>query len=161
VYTRAYDRSRGLLFGLWSGAHNSDDDFDRAAADVLMLDREGADLPAGVVHIAETDDENPVPSQAQRKQLSRAAEAVSRSKVYYFCMVTRSPLVRGVITLLGWFAPRQGPHVNGCQADFETALAWAEKYRPGVSDRFRALRSEARAAASAGAAFGPDGQRVR
>ncbi len=157
MYTRAYDPSLGLLFGLWSGATNTDDDFDRAAADVAMLDREGEARPDGVVHIAESDPDNPVPSSSQRKRLADAAEGVTHSKVYYFCMVTRSAAVRGVITLLGWFAPRRGPQLNGCRATFEEALAWVEKYRPGLSDRLRELRLEARATAAYGgiAASGP------
>lgn len=156
MYTRAYDRSRGLLFGLFSGATNTDDDFERAAQDVEMLDRDGKDRPEGVVHIAESDEENPVATASQRQRMSMAAEAVTHSKVYYFCMITRSAKVRGIITLLSWFAPRRGPQLNGCRATFDEALTWIEKYRPGLSDRLRELRQEARTAAAAGSAASGD-----
>jgi hypothetical protein len=148
MYTRAYDRERGLLFGLWSGPANTDDDFERAAADVLLLDREGEGQPEGVLHIAETDPDNPVPTAAQRRRLSSAAEVLCHVRVYYFCMVTRSALVRGVITALGWFASSRGDRRNGCRATFEEAVTWAENHRPGVAARLRELRREARQAAS-------------
>lgn len=145
MYTRAYDRAQSLLFGLWSGPSNRDEDFERAAEDVLLLDREGAGHPVGPLHIAETEPENPIPAPMQRKRLESAAEATSSN--YYFCMVTRSRLVRGVITALSWFAPRQQAQYNGCRATFEEAVAWAEKHRPGVGPRLHELRREAREAA--------------
>ncbi len=144
MYIREYDREQSLLFGLWTGPSNTDEDYDRAASDVLLLDREGEGRPDGVVHIAEADPENPVPTPAQRKRLTSAAEAANRAKVYYFCMVTRSALVRGVITAIGWFAPPRGTHRNGCRATFDEAVAWVEKYRPGVADPLRELRRLAR-----------------
>jgi hypothetical protein len=157
MYVRAYDREQSLLFGLWTGPSNTDEDYDRAAEDVLLLDREGEGRPDGVVHIAEADPENPIPTAAQRKQLTSAAEAATRAKLYYFCMVTRSALVRGVITAISWFAPRRGTHHNGCRASFDEAVAWADMYRPGVADRLRELRRQARTAArSQGPAADPE-----
>ncbi len=159
MYTPAYDRAQGLLYGLWSGPANTDEDYVRAAADVVLLDREGEGRPDGVVHLAEAEPDNPVPTPLQRKRLSDAAQAAHRAKVYYFCMITRSPLVRGVIIALGWFAPRKGTQQNGCRGSFEEALTWVERYRPGVGDRLRELRREAREQAHARAPAGDDARR--
>jgi hypothetical protein len=147
MYTRSYDREQGLLFALWSGPSNTDEEFQRAADDVLLLDREGAGNPFGVFHIAETEPGNPTPNPSQRNTLAKAAAARTCPSGHFFCMVTSSTLVRGVITALGWFAPRREPDRNVCRASFDQALAWAEGHRPGVSARFHELRREAREAA--------------
>jgi hypothetical protein len=138
------------MVGVWSGSANTTEDYDHLVADMLAIDRAGAAASATVICVVEIDAENPRPTAVERRRISDTSRQACHAPRHYFALVTRSALVRGVMTAIGWLTQPPG-RTNVSHANLDQALAWAESKRPGAASRLTELYQEARRQARDGA----------
>jgi hypothetical protein len=120
MYTSEYDADRVILFSMHVGGALTDAEVDhivaclnRAAADAARQD-----LPVTNLVIV---DSGHSPTALQRK---RIGEAVSAVKHGYAAFVVRSPVLRAVITAIGWFRQGNRENVQSTHATYEEARKW-------------------------------------
>ena len=116
-----YDSSRLILFGAHVGGPLGDPDvaqivtsLRRAVADATR--REGAAVTSLVIVESECS-----PTALQRKRIGEAVALVRRGHAAF---VVRSPLLRAVITAIGWFGHGSRENVQSIHASYEGARDW-------------------------------------
>jgi hypothetical protein len=143
MFSLTFDRAFGIGIGLFSGATNTDDDFQRYCDTVRLLDdlAKTVSVPAFILVL---DRENPQPNAKWRKKMTEARERLRSKPVVAF--VCDSPILRGAIKAAEWISPRPFPFVVA--EDFENAVRWIEGYRPGTKGLLMRLHAELRSGAS-------------
>ena len=146
MYGSRIDPEQGLLIGLFSGADNDDDDYQRYVDSILEADRR---TRAGTAQIAilMVDRGNPPPSAKWRKRIADTT-AKLRTEGAVFVLCAESPLIRGVLTAINWIRPP--PYAVRIVASFDEVLAVVAERR--ASARAVAIRmlAELRAEAQGG-----------
>lgn len=145
MFTSAFDLAHGAAVWLFTGSHNSDEDFERYLTTIRrMADRvEGRDAPAAIQVV---DGGNPPPGAKWRKRIAEETENLGAGAL--FALVSPSPLVRGVVTAINWF--RTPPYEVRTFSQFADAVAWIEERRGRRIPAFQQLLAEAREDAEAG-----------
>ena len=146
MYGSRIDPDQGLLIGLFSGANNDDDDYQRYVDSILEGDRR---TRAGTAQIAilMVDRGNPPPSAKWRKRIADTT-AKLRTEGAVFVLCAESPLIRGVLTAINWIRPP--PYAVRIVATFDEVLAVvAERRAPARAVAIRML-AELRAEAQRG-----------
>lgn len=143
MFAYAYDEEKACALFLFTGKSNDDADFVRYLASIDDLDvRARGRSDAAIITLVEEG--NPPPNAKWRRAIG---EQSSRTKTRPVgALVSSSPLIRGVVTVLDWLAPKRfEQHV--AVATFEEAIVWIEARRGPRRAVFVALRERARAAA--------------
>jgi hypothetical protein len=97
------------------------------------------DVGATSLVIVESD----VPPDAkQRQRLGEAAKKVRRGAQV---LVTRSTLVRMVMTAIRWFSPANAAYAQATFATYEEARAWLVQHTSFPADVIDAMHKQARA----------------
>jgi hypothetical protein len=154
VFTLGYDRNFALGVFLFSGEKNTDDDF-AAYCDSIewikatLREKPGALAPCG---IAVADPGNPPPNAHWRRGIA-AVSATGFPRRTRYAMVSRSPLVRGVVTAINWLRPP--PYEVMVCSTFAEAVRWMEELRGVRLPLFDALLAEARDRAERGERLPP------
>jgi len=125
----AYSRSAGILLSFWSGSNNSDDDYERLLGAWARADDEGLRRFDGVVHVVVVSAENPLPDARQRRRLADFQSRL-RAQQTYIALVTKSPVVRGVITAIQWIS-RPANVETDAYGTLDAAVRWLEHRRGG------------------------------
>jgi hypothetical protein len=98
VYRCASDRE-GLVLGVFTGAHNTDDDLRRYVDDIAKADHEHRDRPY-LALLVFVDEGNPAPSVQWRRRI--AAQSARLQSRVLFALVSPSPVIRGVVAFINW-----------------------------------------------------------
>jgi len=143
VFTYAYDEPLGAGLFLFSGKTNTDDDFDRylAAIDELIIRTRGRTDLAAIILV---DEGNPPPNAKHRQRMAQRVKGDDLKLVQ--ALVTSSPLVRGVMTVMTWVTRSRFEATTVC-ATLDEAIRWVEAKRGPRRAVFAALHSQARRAA--------------
>ncbi len=102
MFAHAFDPDKALGVFLFSGATNSEADFEAYLAAVVALDERAMHLDRPVL-VQVVDPENAIPDAKWRRRIAEATTTI-RSKPFYV-MVTESTAARGVLTALNWLRP--------------------------------------------------------
>jgi hypothetical protein len=145
MFTSTFDLTHGAAVWLFSGSHNTDEDFERYVATVRSLAErlDGRTAPAAIQVV---DPDNPPPNAKWRKRI--AEETADLGDGALFALVSPSPMVRGVVTAVNWF--RAPPYEVRTFSTFEEAVAWIEERLGRRIPAFPQLLAEARVAAASG-----------
>ena len=144
MFTYAFDPTSGSVVCLFSGPSNDDDDFRRYLDAVDHLDKTAAGREDCVV-VTVVDAGNPPPNAGWRQRIGERSRTLRTRAIA--TLVSSSPLIRGVMTVLNWFAPHRFRE-QAVVSTFDEALAWIEPRRSGRTVLLRRLLAEARADAA-------------
>jgi hypothetical protein len=150
VFTFAYDEKAAAAVFLFSGGNNDDADFERylAAVDKLVAVAV-ARVDAAIVTVVDRD--NPPPNAKWRARIGQQVKPVQTHAVG--ALVSESPIVRGVVTVLNWVAPKRYEEQT-VVATFDEAVAWIEARRGPRRLVLQMLLRESRAEAARRAKVG-------
>ncbi len=148
MFTYAYDEGVGVAVFLFAGKDNTDDDFERymASLDKLAASANGR-TDAAVVTVV--DRGNPPPNAKWRERIGQRSRTLRTHAVAV--LVSDSPMIRGVMTVLNWIAPKRFEE-QVVLATFEEAVVWIEARRGPRRSVLTVLLREARADATKRAA---------
>lgn len=115
-----YDSERVIVFSAHVGGLLSDADVDGivASLDRAMADAGRKDVPVTLLVLVESGQS---PTAVQRKRLG---EATARIKRGHAAFVVRSPLLRAVITAVGWFRHEIRENQQSTHGSYESARKW-------------------------------------
>lgn len=129
MFAHEFDLELRAVVFLFSGKHNSDEDYAAYLDAIAELDRRAAGLE--VIAIQVIDPGNAVPSAAWRKRIADST-AHMKSRPYYI-MVTTSAIVRGVMTAINWLRPP--PYEFAVASTFDEALLLVNRRRDTPIDQ--------------------------
>jgi hypothetical protein len=143
VFIESADVDAGEVVWLFSGATNTDDDYQRYLDSIERLMRA---CPAGVrpAGIQVIEPESPPPGAAWRKRIAESTRTLPRDDAVY-CMVTERTVIRGVLTAINWM--RRPNYAFAVRSTFEEAVAWVEAERGHPGRSYERLLAAARAEA--------------
>jgi len=143
VFAFAYEPVSGTAVFHFSGTSNDDADFERYLAAVDQLDTlAGGRADAAVVTVVEPG--NPPPNAKWRQRIAERARGLRTQAIAV--LVSDSPIIRGVMTVLNWLAPRRFREQT-VTGSFEEAVEWVERRLPHRGVVLRQLLSEVRGSA--------------
>lgn len=143
MFTYAFDPASGSVVCLFSGDRNSDDDFVRYLVAVDYLDKTAAGREDCVV-ITVVDAGNPPPDAKWRQKIGERSKTLRTHAIA--ALVSSSPVIRGVMTVLNWLAPDRFRE-QVVVSTFDDAVRWIDARRPGRTVLLRRLLADARAEA--------------
>lgn len=122
MFTFAFDPVSGSVVCLFTGTDNDDADFIRYLDAIDYLDKTAAGRDDCVV-ITVVDAGNPPPNAAWRQKIGERSRTLRTKAIAV--LVSSSPVIRGVATVLNWLAPERFREQT-TTATFDDALAWVE-----------------------------------
>jgi hypothetical protein len=131
VYRSVLDRDAALLIGRFSGASNTDDDFERYLASIREADQGGMLKPGGIAVLL-VDRGNPRPSAPWRKRIADETAHI-RAPQALFVLCTSDALIRGVVVAINWLRPPG--YEARVVATPPDVIALIRARRPTVGDR--------------------------
>jgi hypothetical protein len=141
MYVSEYDPSRVILFAIHLGGPLSDVEVDQIEASIqrAIVDaaRQG-DLALTNLVIVESRHS---PTAMQRKRIGEAVARVTRGHAAF---VVRSPILRAVITAIGWFRQGNRDNVQSTHASYEGARSWLVARSGHPASVFDAIERRAR-----------------
>lgn len=140
VFRYAFEPVTGTAVFLFAGRHNDAADFEQYLAAIDVLD-EKAGGRADALVVTVVDPGNPPPDAMWRKRIAERSRTLRTSATSI--LVSTSPLVRGVVTVLDWLAPKRFRE-QVTVATFEEALAWVTRRNLGREVVLQRLLDEAR-----------------
>jgi hypothetical protein len=144
MFTYAFDPQTGSVVCLFSGDRNDDADFMRYLAAIDHLDAAAAGRDDCVV-VTVVDAGNPPPDAKWRQKIGERSKTLRTKAIA--ALVSSSPVIRGVMTVLNWLAPERFRE-QAVVSTFDEALAWIEARRPGRRALLRGLLGDARTEAA-------------
>jgi hypothetical protein len=138
----ATDSSRLISLMVHTGAGLSEPEVLRVLANIDAFANAVAKRPndfATTIIIVETDNG---PNAAQRKRIGEAAKRIPRS---YQALVTRSAVVRAIMTAIRWFSPADANNHQQSFSTFAEARDWLVARTGHAATVLDALHAEARA----------------
>jgi hypothetical protein len=103
MYQYRIDVEHGLLVGLFSGATNSEDDYQRYVDSILEASEKKLTVSGGIAMLV-VERGNPIPNAAWRKRIADASGDLGTKDVL-FILCSGDPLMRGVATAINWIRP--------------------------------------------------------
>lgn len=140
VFRYSFESVTGTAVLLFTGDRNDDSDFERYLAAIDDLDAKAGGRDDALV-LTVVDPGNPPPDAVWRKRIAARSRTL-RTRATSI-LVSDSPLVRGVVTVLDWLAPKRFRE-QVTVATFEEALAWVARRQIGREVVLRRLLDEAR-----------------
>lgn len=141
MFTEAVDRPRGLVVWLFSGRENSDADLEAFVRSIAEMSSRRDGPPTSAICVV--DPGNPPGNAAWRKRIAEASAAAPSEACVV--LVTRSVVVRGVLTAVLWLL--RPTFAVSTHETFDEALAWTQSRRGRDLPALRRLYEQARAAA--------------
>jgi hypothetical protein len=143
----AQDLKRRITFALHVGGPLTDAELKQVLvaidASAEALAKAGSDAFCTTVILVETDHG---PTATQRKQLGEASRKITR---HYQVLVTRSAVVRAIMTAIRWFYPAEQRKHQDTFATYEAARVWLVEHTGHPGEVFDKMIAEVRAKASA------------
>lgn len=145
MYTYGQDTVRGLLVSLHTGQYaDLNGDFALFREVFLGFVRDGSAVSKPLVHVVVVENAYPTIS-ARRRQFIASVVTAANPRELLTTLVTTSPIVRGVMTVVQWFVPTPIGRAASPHSTFGQAARWIEKQRAEpLHDRLRELLEEAR-----------------
>jgi hypothetical protein len=123
MFLEAYDDPSATGVWLWTGDHNSDDDYGRWVEAITEAEARFRERSFVVVMVV--DPGNPVAPPAVRRRVAEASTKHWSNAA--FVLVSESRVVRGAFTAINWLRKPTFEH-HVC-ATFERALEWVQRER--------------------------------
>lgn len=143
MFTYAFDDKICIAIFLFTGPDNDDADFVRYLAAVDELDARAMGRPeAAVVTVVERG--NPPPNAKWRKKIGERSRLLKSKPIAV--LVSESPVIRGVMTVLNWIAPQRFEE-SVVTSTFDEAIDWIEARRGPRRSVLNLLLREAHATA--------------
>lgn len=140
MFTYAYDERACAAVFFFTGQTNDDADFTRYLEAVDELDRLANGRPeAAVVTVVERG--NPPPNAKWRQKIGERSNALKTRAVAV--LVSESPVIRGVMTVLNWLAPKRF-EASTTVSTWEEAITWIEARRGARREVLERLLGEAK-----------------
>lgn len=113
----------------------------RVYTGIETLDRSGRELgqPIAMVFLVARD--NPAPDADWRRRFAEQRKTFGSPRVY-LSIVTRSPIMRGVLTAMNWIAPQPPNMTSETHATFEECADWVERVQGTSRIALRRLRED-------------------
>jgi hypothetical protein len=144
MYTHAINETHAVLLGIYSGAKEASD-IERCVESMQRTDRIALAQKRGALFVVVPDPQYPSPNSQDRQRFAALKESC-RAGPSLFVLVTRSSLLRGVITAVSWLSPNTEQwRAVACESFFE-AMARAEEFRAESAEALRAMDRGLRAA---------------
>lgn len=140
VFRYAFEPVTGTAVFLFTGTHNDGSDFEQYLAAIDLLDAK-AQGRADALVVTVVDPGNPPPDAKWRQRIAERSRTLRTSATSI--LVSASPLVRGVVTVLDWLAPKRFRE-QVTVATFEEALAWVTRRNLGREVVLQRLLDETR-----------------
>lgn len=138
MFGQALDMPRAVVLWFFSGT-SSDRDLEEYLLAIATMDAMGATFQRPVA--VQYHDPNCTPPTAPwRKRIADASTAIKSQAL--FCLVSPSPLIRGVVTAINWLRPPSFEFTT-C-ATIEDAADWIADRRGYAGGNLQALLAEAR-----------------
>jgi hypothetical protein len=129
MYTYGQDAQRGLLVSLHTGRNaNLSADFALFREVFLGFARDAHAIVEPLVHVVVVENAYP-PISARWRLFIASVVNEANPRGLLTALVTTSPLVRGVMTVVQWFVPSPIGRAASPHANFEQAARWIEKNR--------------------------------
>jgi hypothetical protein len=143
MYVHAIDPLNAVLLGIYSG-RKAPEDIEQYAQSQTRVDAIAYEQGRGALMVFVPDPEYPAPNSSDRLRFATLKDA-SRAAPNLVVLVTRSPLLRGVITAVGWLSPQnERSRATACDS-FEATLEHAAKFRSSSVDSLRRMERMLRA----------------
>lgn len=125
MHSYGFDAPSACVAGLLSGQY-SDADIEDLIRVSFLLDKEGERQNKLTAHLLFVEEGYARPNASMRRQL---AEALGKFKVKkpLFALITKSMMIRGILTTVRWIAPTV--HDSNVFATFEEGALWLEQKR--------------------------------
>jgi hypothetical protein len=137
MYTHAIDETHAVLLGVYSGAKEAGD-VGRCVESMQRTDRIALGQKRGALFVVIPDPGYPSPNSQDRRRFAALKESCCAGPSL-FVLVTRSSLLRGVITAVSWLSPNNERwRAVTCESFFE-ATARAAEFRAPAAEALRAL----------------------
>jgi hypothetical protein len=141
LFASAVDYNRGLAVWIFSGAVNTDADYEGFFRSLEQMLAETSQLSVRIGVIV-ADPGRPVPSPQWRRRLAEASATIPPDTL--IVMVSRSVAVRGAVTAIHWLNPPQ--YQFAVHDTFAHALAFIEEKREKRIPTLQELHARARVA---------------
>jgi hypothetical protein len=142
MYVHAIDESSATLLGIFTGAKEPDD-IERNAHSMQRVDRIAQAQGRGALFVVVPDPEYAMPTSRDRQRFADIKDSC-RATPSLFILVTRSALLRGVITAVSWLSPSDERYrMTACES-FAAVLARAGQYRSESPGSLRRMERELR-----------------
>lgn len=142
MYAYASDEKAGVLTGVFSGVM-SEQDYEQSLIEMKRVDQQAAARGRPFVYVCVVDKDVPRPPAIWRKKFADANYNVQSGR-FYFVMVTKSMLIRGVYTAVTWItAKREGQHY-AVLGEVEQAQHWLQAQHHLECPDLNAMERQAR-----------------
>jgi len=132
MYLHAIDASSAVLLGIYAG-RKLPQDIEDYAASVARVDAIAHAQGRGALIVIVPDREYPSPNSSDRLRFAFSKDS-ARSAPTLLILVTRSPLLRGVMTAVNWLSPpTERWHATAC-ASFLDAQGHAREFREACAE---------------------------
>jgi hypothetical protein len=143
MYVHAIDETNAVLLGIFTGEKRTED-IERHAEAWERVDAIAHARGGGALFVIFPDVDYPAPNSRDRQRFAEL-ESVCLSAPSTLILVTRSALLRGILTAVAWMYPRNARFRSMACESFAEALTRAEEYRSGASAPLRAMEHSLRA----------------
>jgi len=137
MYVHAIDETHAVLLGIYAGA-KSPDDLDGCLESLLRADRIAHAQGRGALFVIAPDPEYPSPTSQDRQRFAAFNDSC-RAAPNLFILVTRSPILRGVITAVSWLSPPNERWRSIACESLTEAVGRAGQYRNGCGGSLQRL----------------------
>jgi hypothetical protein len=141
MFILEYDPVRIIVFAAHTGGPLTDADVDQIVESTRRAIGDASLQEGSAVTNLVVVESSHSPTAVQRK---RIGEAVARVKRGQAAFVVRSPLLRAVITAIGWFRQGNRDNVQSTHATYEGARDWLVARSGHSSNVFDAMESAVR-----------------
>lgn len=144
MFIEAADIEAGEVVWLFCGTSNTDADYQNYldSIDRLIKAAPTSVRPAGIQVVAP---DSPPPNAEWRKRIADHTRHFPRDDAMY-CMVTRSTVIRGVLTAINWM--RRPNYAFAVRPTFDEAVAWIDQQRGHPARALPQLHEQAQAMAN-------------
>lgn len=142
MISHGYNPELGVLVGVFTGPTNSDRDYAEWLDQIARLDRDGVTRAEPLVTLLVVAPENPQPDAMWRKRIAEHWSKLTAPR-HVLALVTSSPVIRGVLTVVNWFTPSDARRLTAPHATVDDALRFIERHRPGVGAELARLYARA------------------
>jgi hypothetical protein len=117
------------------------EDHQRVYDAIAGLDRNGHErgLPIATVFLVSSD--NPAPDADWRRRFAEQRKTLSSPRVF-MSIVTRSAVMRGVLTAMNWMVPQPRQMTSVTHATFEECAEWVERVQGTPRITLQRLRDD-------------------
>jgi hypothetical protein len=143
MYVHTIDETNAVLLGIFTGEKRPED-IERHADAWKRVDALAHTQGRGALFVIFPDADYPTPNSRDRQRFADL-ESACLSAPSAFILVTRSALLRGILTAVSWIYPRNARFRSMACESFTEALARAKDYRTSATAPLQAMERSLRA----------------